>query len=783
MKKKSLETLIEQYETIFENVPTSVFLVDVGEDGEFRYERTNHAHEQATGISEEKLKWKTPVQALGQSLGTKIESKYAKCLESGKTVAYEERLDLPVGEKVWFTKLTPIYEKKKPIKIVGISFDITQTKSYETKLKKSEERYHSEKLKLQNVLEGTGTGTWQWDIQEGKIGINEIWAQILGYRLQELEPFSIDDFYSLMHTEDIKPFKEALKYHFDSQKETFNTEYRLRSKKGEWIWIQGKGKVFEWTKDGEPLIMFGTHQDITERKKAERELLHSKELMSYIIRHDPNAIAVFDKDLKFIFASERFLNDYSLKDRTIIGKHHYEVFPDIPEKWRTIHQKALKGEISRSDDDYFIRKDGTLDYTCWECRPWHQSDGSIGGIILYTEVTTERKKVELDLIREKERAEAANKAKSDFLATMSHELRTPLNGVIGFSQILDHTDLNCEQRDYLNIVQKSAYHLLEIITDILDTVSLESKKIEINIVETDLQELLKSTVMAVQDKIVEKDLEMINTVDPEIPEMIHCDPKKLKQVIVNLLNNAIKFTKEGSVALFVRKGRLLDNGHSTLKFSIKDTGIGIKEADQKKVFEAFTQADMSSTRQYGGTGLGLSIAKQIINKMGSTLHLNSSPGKGSEFSFELDCVYSEQEDSHGDKSKEGWQVGNSNRLIHNKRILIAEDNTVNMNYLKTSLKLISNDIDILEAKDGKEAYELYKNQKPDLIFMDIVMPHVDGYQATAMIRHHDEEVPIVALTAKAFQEDREASFKSGMNDYLSKPVTINSIKSVLNKYI
>src|SRR6056297_956208 len=351
---------------------------------------------------------------------------------------------------------------------------------------------------------------------------------------------------------------------------------------------------------------------------------------------------------------------------------------------------------------------------------------------------TEKKKNEQALIESKRLAEAANIAKSEFLSTMSHELRTPLNGVIGFSEILKFSGLTDEQNGYVDTVLSSANNLLAIISDILHYSSIDAKHFELHPEKTDLGLLIQKTCSMIQHKAVKKGLTCAVDMGEDIPQTVHVDSGKLRQILLNLLSNAVKFTEKGRVGIkltVVDK----DDDNVRIRFQVTDTGIGIKEKDQEIIFKAFQQADMSITRQYEGTGLGLTISSDLVQKMGST------------FSFELLLPYeNEKEQASGKNDVEGLIKPLS---VKGKTVLIAEDNQINMRYADKALSMFSKDIRIVKAKDGKEAYKLFLEHKPDLVLMDLIMPEVDGYQATAMIRNRDEQTPIVAMTAKAYSED------------------------------
>ena len=385
-----------------------------------------------------------------------------------------------------------------------------------------------------------------------------------------------------------------------------------------------------------------------------------------------------------------------------------------------------------------------------------------------------------ELIESEAEARKANQAKNDFLANMSHELRTPLNGILGFGEILENSITNEDQLRYLGIILSSAKNLLEIIKDILDFSKIEAQKFELHQEKTNLSTLIEKTVSVIRYSAEKKGLELIVEMTQKIPDQVMVDGLRLRQILVNLLSNAVKFTDQGEIHLKVQEVEKKQN-KSRLLFEVSDTGIGIKEEDRDMIFEPFRQLDMSNTREYGGTGLGLTIVNELLQKMGSSLDFRSTYGKGSMFYFELwlPCIHEESINSNQHNST---KISN-NLFLKNKKILIAEDNPVNMDYVQTALHMFSSDLQIFKAGNGKEVYEQYRQHQPDLILMDIVMPEINGYQATAMIRLDDSQIPIIALTAKAQLEDRNTCIAAGMNDYITKPVSLDQLKSILKKYL
>jgi PAS domain S-box-containing protein len=457
------------------------------------------------------------------------------------------------------------------------------------------------------------------------------------------------------------------------------------------------------------------------------------------------------------------------------------VHPDDREKLQEAVVRLFAGGEGYELELRHLRPDGTYNYVITKAGPVYQQ-GRIRKIIGSVLDITERKHNEDLLQQAKEAADAANRAKSEFLANMSHEIRTPMNAIIGMSHLALKTELTPKQRDYVGKIHAAGRSLLGILNDILDFSKIEAGKLDMEAVDFDLQEVLDNIAVIAGHKGEEKGLELLYRLPPEIPRGLIGDPLRLGQVLINLLNNAVKFTERGKIEVTVME-LAREGDRVQLQFSVQDSGIGMTPEQTGRLFQAFSQADGSTTRKYGGTGLGLSISKRLVEMMEGQIRVESQVGQGSRFIFNAWFGLSAQPVRQTRTQPSG--ADGDGQCLANARILLAEDNAINQQIAVELLESAGAQVDV--AANGRIAVTMASAANPpyDAVLMDLQMPEMDGFEATRALRAHQRlaRLPILAMTAHAMAEEREHCLAVGMNDHITKPIDPDTLFQVLARWI
>jgi len=617
-------------------------------------------------------------------------------------------------------------------------------------------------------------GGWELDLLTQKITWTEVTRQIFGVG-DDYEPNLLSLGSIFKEGTDRDTITEAYRNAVENGI-PYDLELQIINTSGELKWTRTIGQPeFE---NGKCVRLYGVFQDINTQKIQEDKLKQKQAQLETFIRHSPVQLAMMDKDLRYIAVSEQWMASYNLDINTLAGRSHFEVFPEIPDVWRVYLSRCLRGEVIKKDEDTYYRMDGRLEWLRWEIRPWYETEGVVVGIIMYTELITEKKHVQQALVKAKEAAEQAAVAKTHFLSVISHEIRTPMNGVIGFTNLLLQNPRE-DQREALNVLKFSAQNLMIIINDVLDLNKIEEGKVKIERISFDLKELLQNLCKSQEQDAKEKNLKLEIQVDTELPLWFNGDPVRIGQVITNLVSNAIKFTPSGKVS--ISTALVEDKGDTVcIGFAVSDTGIGIPEDKQDYIFEMFNQADADTTRMYGGTGLGLTITKRLLELMGSKIQLKSTLGKGSIFYFDMELERGVQPAESTDKVPGYLKRGN----LKGVKILITDDNPVNVLVVKRFLQQWQAEYDV--AENGQIALEKVQANNYDLVLMDVKMPVMDGYEATMCIRKlagdKYKNLPVIALTASALSDSKDEMLSAGMNDYVAKPFNPDDLFDCIKQY-
>lgn len=666
------------------------------------------------------------------------------------------------------SELTVLFIVFSAMAAIGVTiFVYIQLKSDLIRRGKLEKDLFNTKEMLEETSLVAQVGGWEANMKTGKLFWSQSTREI--HKLQDgLQPTfeTAFEFYK-------GKSKERIKYLFNraiQQGITFDEELQLLRNDGVTIWVRVKG-IPEFEGDSCKRV-FGIIQDIDAFKKMFLEVTRKEAIMQSFATDVPVPLAMFDKDLNYVAVSNRWKEEFSMNNVDLIGNNLFTISPDIPKERKEIYDNALLGK-TYINSDYTLKVEGKEEIQHYDLKvgPWYLTKDEVGGVIISIQNITNAAKINEELKNAKETADIASKAKSEFLANMSHEIRTPLNGVIGFSDLLLTTPLNETQMQYLNYINESGENLLSIINDILDFSKIESGKMELLIEKCDVYDMLSQVINVIIYQSQKKNIELLLNIEPGLPKILFMDEARLKQILINLLGNAVKFTEKGEIELKVEKLRM-DDSTIALRFSVRDTGIGIPVEKQKYIFDAFTQENSSISKQYGGTGLGLTISNNILGYMGSHLSLSSAKESGSVFFFDIEIPY---EISQLREEEE----------ITIKTALVVDDNETNRIILEHMLSY--KNIKSTLASNGMEALDiLLKGERFDVILMDYHMPLMSGLETidkmTGLFNQRNETSPFIILSSSSEELGIFASVRKIQNAHLLlKPIKSHELYKTLKK--
>jgi two-component system CheB/CheR fusion protein len=570
--------------------------------------------------------------------------------------------------------------------------DITERKQAENTLREQEKR-------LELALEGGSLGTWDWDLRTDRIVVNRRWAEMLGYRLDEIEQ-NIAAWKGLVHPEDMPDIQRLLSKHFRGETDTYEAEFRMKHKAGGWVWVLDRGKVIERDPQGNPLRACGTHLDVTERKHSEEELRRASEEL----------------------------------------QHHVEALETANQTLADFNEKA----------------------------------------------------------------EAASRAKSEFLANMSHEIRTPMTAILGFADMLreelgcctvcsDYRNCDVRKRNitHLETICGNGEYLLTLINDILDLSRIEAGKLDVERLVCSPANVLAEVASLMGARAKEKGLSLDVEYATPVPARIHSDSLRLRQILINLVGNAVKFTETGGVQIVVRLSDS-EGAEPKLAFDVVDTGIGMTPDQQARLFRPFSQADSSTTREYGGTGLGLTISRRLAKMLGGDIVARSESGKGSTFTVSVETgslqgveMIARPDHHNTDEASDSKPPEALDRKLEG-RVLLAEDGRDNQRLISMVLKKAG--VDVSVAENGQVALESALAARDegnpfDVVLMDMQMPVMDGYTATERLRESGYRGAIVALTAHAMEGDEQKCLAAGCDDYATKPIDRPRLLAAVRRFL
>ncbi|HEU4683842.1 MAG TPA: PAS domain S-box protein [Nitrospira sp.] len=738
--------------SVLEHLPHMVFVKDAHT---LRFLEFNRAGEDLTGWSRAELLGKCDYDFFPKDQADFFTEKDRTTLANRSLVEIpEERIETKHrGVRLLHTKKIPICDRHgMPQYLLGISEDITERRAAETAALKNQ-------AKLAEAQQLAGLGSWELDLATDTV----TWSDE-SYRIFEIDPeqfgATYQAFLDTVHPADRDAVDLAYRYSVE-HREPYGIEHRLLMKDGRVKYVHERGRT-DYDPSGKPVRSVGTVLDITERRRLDQ----TQFMLQQAINHGLDGMALMDHSGRYTYMNPAYAEMYGYRADALLGRNWKDLF--FPE-WAD-----LVDELSRPDLEQHGRwqgevvgrtRTGESIHVDLSLAVLNHADQQGARMLVSTcRDITKRKLMERDLVAAKDSAEAAARAKAEFLATMSHEIRTPMNGVIGMTGLLLDTPLSSEQRDYAETVRRSGEALLAIINDILDFSKIEAGRLTLEHIEFDLRTTVEETLDLLAEQAHRKQLEIVGLIDGSVPTALRGDPGRLRQIMTNLVGNAIKFTDRGEVVLKLSTFTP-DAGPVTLRFEISDTGIGIPAEAQSRLFQSFSQADGSTTRKFGGTGLGLAISKQLVEKMGGQIGVESEPGRGSTFWFTVRL------ERQADRAVPPSPSGNLAGL----RICLIDDNATTRMLLEHHARTWG--MNHASAQDARQAMALLTEHASaghpfDLALVDMEMPGTGGLEFARQVKADPilRATRLILLTSLGRRGEAKLAQERGFSAYLTKPI-------------
>lgn len=790
---------------LLEAMPTPVFFKDL----EGRYLGVNPAFETLMGKAAREVVGKRTTEVFPPDQGGFFQRRDEDMLRGQGRQSYEHVMQCATGLRTLvIDKALFLDGSGSPAGIVGVISDVTPIREAQRSLAQSEER-------LRLAMEATSDGVWDWNIATGTVAWSPRAYTMLGYEPDEF-PVDFEVWKSLIHPDDQEAVAAEVLRQMATEDGSFQVEFRLRNKAGGWLWTLGRGKVVQRDGQGAVLRMLGTHVDVTQRRRQEEAAKRNAKLLSSLLniyhqeamgRHElldytlHEALDITKSQIGYIYNYSESLETFELnswsrsvsKQCTVVDpKHVYTL--DATGAWGEVVRQRKPIILNDFQGDNPYRKgvpQGHAPLSRFMSVPLFDGGRIIAvvGVANKAEPYTDADALQLslllggawrvlernqylgDLVKAKEAAEVASRAKSEFLAIMSHEFRTPLSGIMGMLQLMQGTPLDGEQEEFVATALSASRHLAQILDDVLNLACLEFGRETLQEEPFVLKAVVDSVTGVLEPKARQKGLRFVSAIGPELAAPLLGDMRRLRQILFNLVGNSLKYTTSGEIRIEAHAlpVSVSPSGLQVL-LSVVDTGIGIPEDRIKDIFEPFSQVDTAYTRKQGGAGLGLAVVRRLVALMGGTLAISSEPGQGTEVHFSLPLRQAQAQAS----ARGGERCGGARPL----RILVVEDEAVNRLCVRKMLENAGHAV--REAQNGAQALDILAREPLDLVLMDIQMPVMDGVQTTRLIRSSTAlgeraRIPIIALTAHSMAGDREKFLDAGMDGYVSKPVEMHEL--------